>query len=202
MKIELLPNEILIECLKYLNTFDIFHSFDQLNNRLNNLLRCLPLYINMDNVKKSMFDEFCTKMLLNPEIKNQVYRLKLLDDCQCLINNIFLSFFSLNEFVHLEKFESTLPLSSSFKQHLQIEFTDLFFSKIQTLSISKLNWFRWPTNKISSIINLILSECELNNSYQLLEYIPMLKYLYILKISFVKRQKLLKILLIINIIFI
>jgi len=75
MKLELLPNEILIECFEYLNAFDIFHSFDQLNHRFNHLIHHIPLCINLKNVNKSIFDEFCTKMLLNPEIKKQVYAL-------------------------------------------------------------------------------------------------------------------------------
>jgi hypothetical protein len=54
MKFELLPNEILIECFKYLDALDIFYSFDQLNYRFNQLIRHISLYVNFQHVRKSM----------------------------------------------------------------------------------------------------------------------------------------------------
>jgi hypothetical protein len=103
MTFELLPNEILIECFEYLNAFDIFHSFDQLNNRFNNLIRQIPLSINFEeNVNKSIFDEFCTKMLLNPEIKDQVYslhtHLSVWKSPASLRTGTFFSFFYMKNF--------------------------------------------------------------------------------------------------------
>ena len=76
-KFELLPNEILIECFDYLNAPDIFYSFDQLNSRFNNLIRTIFLRINFQSIRKSIFDQFCTTMLLNPEIQNQISSLQL-----------------------------------------------------------------------------------------------------------------------------
>lgn len=61
-KFEFLPNEILIECFEYLNSFDIFYSFDQLNSRFNNLIHHIRLFIDTENVNKLIFDEFCTKI--------------------------------------------------------------------------------------------------------------------------------------------
>ena len=61
MKFELLPQEMLIECFQYLNAFDIFYSFDQLNSRFNNLIRHIPLHIYFQNVNKSISDQFCIK---------------------------------------------------------------------------------------------------------------------------------------------
>jgi hypothetical protein len=42
MKFELLPSEILMELLIYIN---IFYSFDQLNYRFHKLIRNIPLYL-------------------------------------------------------------------------------------------------------------------------------------------------------------
>ena len=75
IKFEFLPNEILIDCFKYLDAIDIFYSFDQLNYRFYKLIRNLGLKINFQDIRKSTFDRFCIKMLLNPEIKRQVYSL-------------------------------------------------------------------------------------------------------------------------------
>ncbi len=77
MKFELLTNEILIECFKYLGALGIFYSFDQLNYRFNQLIRHIPLYVNFQHARKSIFDRFRTKILLNPEIKRQIYPLNL-----------------------------------------------------------------------------------------------------------------------------
>jgi hypothetical protein len=110
MKFEFLPNEILIECFEYLNAFDIFHSFDQLNNHFNNLIRHKPLCIYFQNTKKSIFDKFCTKMILDSQIKNQIYSLNLPNEDEYLQLKTFLSVFHNAEFPNLQKIESILPL--------------------------------------------------------------------------------------------
>ena len=72
MFLEELPNELIIECLKYLNGFDIFYSFNQLNTRFQSLIRDLPLSINFCNVNKVKFDDFCCLLSSNPEIQQQI----------------------------------------------------------------------------------------------------------------------------------
>ncbi len=59
MTLELLPNEIIIECFEYLNAFEIFDSFDQLNYRFSKLIRTVPLHLNFQHVRKQIFDHFC-----------------------------------------------------------------------------------------------------------------------------------------------
>jgi hypothetical protein len=152
MKFEFLPNEILIECLEYLNACEIFYSFDQLNNRFNQLIRHIPLYIDFENVNKSMFNEFCTKMLLDSEIKNQVY----------------------------------FVTCSSRTLNVKIKIADLFFFKLQTLSISKLDSVSLNTHQTSFITKLKLSEYYLIEFEQLLVHTPMLKYLYIRHMYYAK----------------
>ena len=56
MKFELLPNEIFIECFQYLNTLDIFYSFDQLNYRFSILIRNIRLHLDFQEIKKSRFN--------------------------------------------------------------------------------------------------------------------------------------------------
>ncbi len=96
-KLELLPNEILFECFQYLNGVLIFHSFDQLNYRFNELIRSVPLHLDFQNSDKLLFDHFCKKMISNDGMKKQIYSLYISD-----INvQQFLSFFPLDEFPHL-----------------------------------------------------------------------------------------------------
>jgi hypothetical protein len=73
MKFELLPNEILIECFEYLNAFQIFHSFNQLNNRFNKLIENVPLDLNFEYIQKFLIDQFSKKILSNEQIKKQSY---------------------------------------------------------------------------------------------------------------------------------
>ena len=44
---DVLPNELLLECFKYLDGLDIFHSFNELNARFSILIRSIPLYIDL-----------------------------------------------------------------------------------------------------------------------------------------------------------
>jgi hypothetical protein len=134
MKFELLPNELLIVCLEYLSIFDIFLSFDQLNYRFSKLIRKIPFQLNFENGRKLTFDQFCTKLVLNPEIKRQIYSLKLSNKDTCGQIEEFLSRFSLNEFSHLRslklsdiedanipKLKSMLPLLSKLSSVHMIE---------------------------------------------------------------------------------
>ena len=101
MTLELLPNELFIQCFTYLNAIDIFHAFDQLNDRFYTLIRSIPLNLNFRNVKKSKFDEFCMRLSLNPEIKQHIYSLTLSNENTCQIY-LFLLHFSLADFSHLQ----------------------------------------------------------------------------------------------------
>jgi hypothetical protein len=70
MKLELLTNELFIECFEYLNSSDIFYSFDQLNVRFHTLIRNIPLHLNFQNTRKSLFNQFFQTVLLNSDMKN------------------------------------------------------------------------------------------------------------------------------------
>ncbi|CAF4088429.1 unnamed protein product, partial [Adineta steineri] len=55
MKFELLPNEILLDYFRYFNALDLFYAYDGLNDRLNKLIRILPLHLNFQYANKSKF---------------------------------------------------------------------------------------------------------------------------------------------------
>ncbi|CAF3696680.1 unnamed protein product [Rotaria sp. Silwood1] len=197
MTFELLPNEILIKCFGYLNAIDIFHSFDQLNSRFNKLIRIIPLYLSFENVRKRIFDQFCKKILLNSEIKNQIISLKLSNINTYGQIDGFLSLFSLTEFsnlqslvlnrvkiTNLEKLQSILPLISKLDSFCLIDYNYNLSSilpsgKLQLLAVSKFTHHFNHILKTYSIINLTISKCSLNELYELFSYIPMLKYLNI-----------------------
>ena len=54
-----------------------------------------------DTPVAKLFDQFCKKMLLNPNIKKQVHSLYLSNDLKIDQIEAFLSYFSFDEFPHL-----------------------------------------------------------------------------------------------------
>ncbi|CAF4065303.1 unnamed protein product [Rotaria sordida] len=188
----------------YLNTFDIFHSFDQLNNHFNKLIQNIPLYLNFENVRKKTFDRFCTTILLNPEIKQHIYSLNLSNKDACGQIELFLTFFSLNEFSNLRSLslidlqeddgillKSMLPLIPQLRYCHLVIFDDkindvtsaLPMSQLRTLSVSKLEFDLMSTNQISSITKLTVNYYYCNQLNYLFKYMPMLKYLHIVKLN-------------------
>ncbi|CAF1494892.1 unnamed protein product [Adineta steineri] len=198
MKFESIPNEIFIEIFEFLSIFDIFYSFNQLNDHFNELIRTIPLHLNFKYIQKSTFDRFCKFLLTNPDVKNQVYSLKLSNKDTCGQINEFLSFFSLDEFIHLhsltliqvkenslQKLKSILPLIPQLHSfHLldsnDIQLTYPLPSNLQILTIPTLS----SIDKLSSITNLTISGCSIDQLLNhLFKYAPMLTYLNIQYLS-------------------
>lgn len=187
MNFEFLPNEILIECFRYLNIFEIFYSFDELNNRINNLIYNIPLSINFENVNKLIFDQFCKK---NPDIKNQIYSLKISNKTQCFQAKIFLSYFPLNTLSALKSFQLIIPMEFSAFQsiygekfdlefYLDIKLSFLLASKLHTLTIPCLYESILDMDPNLSISNLTIGQCNSYVLYQLIKQFPRLQYLCI-----------------------
>lgn len=83
IQFESLPNDMILEHFKYLHTFDFYHSFGQLNSRLNELIRQSLLKLNLQHVRKAVFDQYCQQLSLKPDTKNRnkVHVIKLKDFC-------------------------------------------------------------------------------------------------------------------------
>lgn len=183
MNFEILPNELLIECFKYLSTFDIFYSFDQLNYRFNELIRNIPLNLDFRNISKMILDHHCMIISSNPEIKKQVYSLQLSNQLTYYQIYLFLQLFSLDEFSNLRlltlinvrkqnvpQLKLMLPLLSQLFSFCLIDCQDekdeipsaVPISNLQTLVVSELFLNSTLTYDISSIINLTINSCSMN----------------------------------------
>ena len=205
MKFELLPNEMIIECFEYLNGQDIFYSFDRLNSRFDKIIRSVWLHLDFEHVKKSLFDQVCRKMLLNPEMKKQILSLQLSDDRDtCGKIQAFLSLFSLDEFRHLrflsltsvketnikklQSMLSSLSNLSCFTLSDTYESDEIFAtlprSKIQNLSILSLNENSINNLRTTSITHLTISRCSWNNLLYMITFVPLLKYFTIESLSY------------------
>ena len=198
IRLELLPNEILMECFGYLDSMDIFYSFDQLNYRFNELIRNIPLYISLQYVETPTCIQFFRKMFFDDEIKSQVYALHLSNKGICYQIRPFLQLFSLHAFsnlrsltlIHITKknvsqLKAMLPLISQLSSFRIIHSMDendktvlaLPNCELQTLMLPSL-----PSNlnliyKVSSIVNLTITVCNLMGINQILIDVPQLKYL-------------------------
>ncbi|CAF2950886.1 unnamed protein product [Rotaria sp. Silwood2] len=107
MRFELIPNEILMDCFAYLSASEIFHAFDRLNYRFYTLIRNIKLHLNFHHIRKSIFDRFCKKILLEPLIKSQIYSMHLSNKGSHGQIEAFLSLFSIDEFPHLRSLTLT-----------------------------------------------------------------------------------------------
>ncbi|CAF1339326.1 unnamed protein product [Adineta steineri] len=196
MKFEQLPNEILIECFQYLDAPDIFHSFDRLNYRFYILIRNIDLHLNFEQVTKSLFNEFCQTIRINPKIKRNIIYLKLSNiDLRGQIESFF-SLFSLNEFINLrslsfigelnyhteqEQVSSMLTLLPDLYRFYapgwKIDAEIIPKSKIQVLTLANYR----PTSiyGTSSVTSLRINECTVSELLTILNYTSMLKYIKI-----------------------
>lgn len=129
--IEVLPNEVLLECFKYLNGVDFLYSFNQLNSRFNQLIQNIPLYLDFQNIEKSIFHMCFHKVLANEEIRRQIYSLKLSNKFTCNQILLFLGFFSFNEFPQLQS---------------------LSLIEVKSYDVPPLKW-RWKTTFYITIIS-------------------------------------------------
>ncbi|CAF1407829.1 unnamed protein product [Adineta steineri] len=198
MKFEQLPNEIFVECFQYLNAPDIFYSFDRLNYQFYILIRNVHLHLNFEQVKKSLFNEFCQTIRINPTIKRNIIYLKLSNIGTYGQIQSFISLFALNEFIHLrslsfidEVFHRTsqeqqqvssiltlLPdLHRFYAPRWKIEAEVISKTKIQVLTL----WMYRPTSiyGISAVTSLRVCYCTVPDLQSILNYTSMLKYIKI-----------------------
>jgi hypothetical protein len=198
MRFEFLPNDILIECFEYLDPWDIFYSFDQLNFRFNALIRTIPLDLNFQHTSEEKFIRFCLVIRSNPEIKEHIRSLQLSNKNSYSQIETFLSWFSLGDFHRLQglifmavgennivKLKSILPyfsrLSDLCLKKWNCEETERFSliptSQLPHLSIRTLIDDLNLLSEQSTITHLTLSHCCLYNIYEIAKKVPLLKYL-------------------------
>ena len=185
--LEVLPNEILIQCFEYLNTCTLFHAFNQLNSRFNQLIRQMSLCIDFEDISKSIFDEFSMILSQDETMKNQVYSLHLPNDDRCLQSKEFWSRFSCEDFPRLQIFESNIFLKPGQEDLERVSYVPMkinlqAFHNLQKLSMFELRYSIWKSGSTSSITHFTLSVCEGSEFFYFLKTFPMLKYLHIHKL--------------------
>ncbi len=178
----------------------MFRSFDQLNYRFDQLIRNIPLHLKYQHTQKLLFDEFCQKIVSNPELKEQIYSLNISNENSCNQIGRFLSWFSLDEFPHLQvislghvrsddvtKLNSTLPLLSKLIDFRSITYADPDKEVLSAVPISQLHRLsvRGGVHNIeifyepSTITHLTFTGCSLHTVFNILKNLPLLKFLNI-----------------------
>lgn len=202
MNFELLPNEILIGCLEYLNARDTFYSFDQLNIRFSQLIRSLHCHLNFRHMIKPKFEQLCSTCELFADVRIQIYSIELSNEGSYDQIGIFLSKFSFDQFPNLQNlsvispninnlaklqqlFSLSIPFLSNFRlmncgNHAHEFLSTVSFSNLQQLSILGTDYDSRRLFAPSTITHLTLSYYYFDNSWKLFKNLPLLKYLKIL----------------------
>ncbi|CAF4820729.1 unnamed protein product, partial [Rotaria sp. Silwood2] len=90
---EVLSNELILMIFEYLNAYDLFESFYNLNRRFNNLFHSIPLYhIDLNNIEgKATLDYYQHSVI--PKIQYQQNEPAIvldMNDDRCHYNGIYL----------------------------------------------------------------------------------------------------------------
>ncbi|CAF4218428.1 unnamed protein product, partial [Adineta steineri] len=115
MKLELLPNELLLNLFEYLTIFHVFQAFDNINIRFRTLILiyCQKIHLDFQSISKTNFDIICKKYL--PLFNHQILSLRLSDDDNTPQQiSLFLSYgLRLEQFTHLQTISLSHIHSSS-----------------------------------------------------------------------------------------
>ena len=186
-KMERLPNELLIECFKYLDGLHIFQSFDGLNTRLSILIRRIPLYIDFRTISTSNLRDICMKLISSSDINKQIYSLKLTSNNpfqKQLLEHEF-NFIHLRSLSFIDLDQSKLNINFSKLSHLHCYhqfrmnkiLSALPVSQIRILTLQELNSSHNFSTILSSITNLRICKCNDDIIHDILTYGTKLIYL-------------------------
>ncbi len=182
--LEVLPTEIWFEIFDYLTTFDIFHGFIQLNQRINDVVSLYPLKLDFQRITRSQFDLICR--FLQPK---QVLSLFLSDELMPNQVQLFHQYFPHfhNEFLYLKtlKYLDTSTILPNLPSSLSSLSIKTYFKRIETdpLIIKILNHqsqsltslqidgsyvFRSINPSFPSLTHLIIDYCTIKEFHQIL----------------------------------
>ena len=197
MIFEDLPNEILIECFKYLDIFEIFHSFNKLNFRFQALICYYPLAVDFHDDSQSQFDNVCEIIRSNRMLQKQLRSLRLSNENFPEIH-LFLSMLSLSKFPNIQSLTlvelkqcdrlllpNQLPTLSPLscirlikcKSETSQILSSIQTSHLRTLSVSELFAHDKLLCNISTLRYLTLSTCDTEKLHHILDNALQLKYL-------------------------
>ena len=193
-----LPNEILTECFKYLDIFEIFHSFNKLNFRFQALICYYPLAVDFHDDSQSQFDNFCEIIRSNRMLQKQLRSLRLSNENFPEIH-LFLSMLSLSKFPNIQSLTlvelkqcdrlllpnqlptlsplSCIRLIKCNKSEISQILSSIQTSHLRTLSVSELFAHDKLLCNISTLQYLTLSTCDTEKLHHILDNALQLKYL-------------------------
>jgi hypothetical protein len=154
MRLELLPNEVLLELFRYMDDTHLLCRFYNLNSRFNSLLfdHTKDFHLNFKSISRDNFDLICRWHL--SRIIDRVVSLHLSndDDTPCQIDLFLFNGVKLRQFTHLKSFAlCNFGCSNTFNRIL----SDL--PKLRHLKYLKIDHVQFNINNKSEFINIIWS---------------------------------------------
>lgn len=185
--LEILPTEIIFEIFDYLNVFDIFYGFINLNKRLNDILNLYPIKLDFQCISRLKFDFICR--YIHPK---QVISLYLSDELLPNQIELFSQYFPNfnSQFIHLKKLQfvntstvlANLPISLtslSIKTYLKTNNTDYLITQILNQQSQYLKYlqldgcyaFRSINISFPLLTHLIIDYCTISEFHRILSSI-------------------------------
>lgn len=199
-KFEFLPNELLMECFKYLDACEIFKSFDFLNSRFSQVIRSIPLHLSVGAKEKSALVQFGVMLLLNPQVKKRITTLVIMRNTSTDDLNTLLSFISWEEFSGLQvvaildtnrytmmHLSAVLPRLANLRYfYLATSPSERFgmlsslpTSTLQTLIVPSISFYSLPAGPFTSLTDLTVHYCSVDKLCDFFRYSPQLQRLNI-----------------------
>lgn len=161
-RLEHLPDELLIEICRYLNIFEILHSFTRLNTRFSKTIDEFTRMIDLNSIPLRFINHFLHDIF--PHINSNIRRLIFPDDLRRF--PLDLDLFDRLECVHYSNnFDENFPRNI---EEIQIDLVanDLQSSLLEILFSSK-RYFNLQTLSLYSYHGFTFSNIQLNNSTQI-----------------------------------
>ncbi|CAF0863412.1 unnamed protein product [Didymodactylos carnosus] len=159
------PNELLLEIFQYVDTFDLYRAFDNLNHRINCILNDVPLKLDLSTVRDEKHIQHLYKHFIQPK-RYQFVSLKIPKHQKCPS----LTSLNIDQFSNLSRLNIYNP---SIKQLSQIQ--PLTFPCLKSLSIPFISY---QSNAYHQLCNRIfiknafklLNKCYLSDlTYQVID---------------------------------
>ena len=181
-RLEDLPDELFIFICRYLNIFEILHSFTGLNTRLSQTINEFSQTIDLNSIPLRLIQHFLDEIF--PRISSNVRRLIFLDDLQRF--PVDLDLFDNLESVHyFNHFSEDFPrdireieidsVANELRTDLlQTVFSSKKYSNLQSLSLSSYHGFTFSTSQLKNLTQIKSLKINLKNNVDFFELLYLL----------------------------
>ena len=161
-RLEHFPDELLIEICRYLNTFEILHSFTGLNTRFSKTISEFTKTIDLNSIPLRLINHFLNQIF--PHINSNIHRLIFPDDLRRFP-------LDLDQFDHLECIHYSNHFNEDFPRTIEEIQIDLVSNDLQAdlleILFSSTNYSNLKSLSLSSYHGFTFSNIQWKNSTQI-----------------------------------